>query len=129
LLGSDSRNPDNDQTNADKSRSDTIILMHIQADHTPPYLISIERDLYVPIPGHGRDKINAAFAYGGLPLVIRTIEGFTDVHIDHLALIDFAGFKEVTDALGGVDMNIEQTITSIHKPFRKFTKGMNHLNG
>jgi LCP family protein required for cell wall assembly len=129
LLGSDSRNPDNDQTNADKSRSDTIILMHIQADHKHAYLISIERDLYVPIPGHGRDKINAAFAYGGLPLVIRTIEGFTDVHIDHLALIDFAGFQAVTDALGGVDLYIEQSITSIHKPFRKFTQGKNHLNG
>jgi len=129
MLGSDSRNPDNDRTNADKSRSDTIILMHIQADHKHAYLISIPRDLYVPIPGHDRDKINSAFAYGGLPLVIRTIEGFTDVHIDHLALIDFAGFQAVTDALGGVDLYIEQTITSIHKPFRKFTKGMNHLNG
>ncbi len=129
MLGSDSRNPDNDKANADKSRSDTIILMHIQADHKHAYLISIPRDLYVPIPGHGRDKINAAFAYGGLPLVIRSIEGFTEVHIDHIALIDFAGFQAVTDALGGVDMYIEQSITSIHKPFRKFTKGMNHLNG
>ncbi|OLB80099.1 MAG: transcriptional regulator [Actinobacteria bacterium 13_2_20CM_2_71_6] len=129
MLGSDSRNPDATAANADKSRSDTIILMHVQADHKHAYLISIPRDLYVPIPGHDRDKINAAFAYGGLPLVIRTIEGFTDVHIDHLALIDFAGFQAVTDALGGVDMNVDQTITSIHKPFRKFTKGMNHFNG
>jgi LCP family protein required for cell wall assembly len=129
LLGSDSRNPDNDQTNADRSRSDTIILMHIQADHKHAYLISIPRDLYVPIPGHGRDKINSAFAYGGLPLVIRTIEGFTSVHIDHVALIDFAGFQAVTDALGGVDLNIEQSITSIHPPYRRFTQGKNHLNG
>jgi LCP family protein required for cell wall assembly len=129
MLGSDSRNPDSGQNNSDKSRSDTIILMHIQADHKHAYLISIPRDLYVPIPDHDHDKINAAFAYGGLPLVIRTVEGFTDVHIDHLALIDFAGFQQVTDALGGVDLYIEQTITSIHKPFRKFTKGMNHLNG
>jgi LCP family protein required for cell wall assembly len=129
MLGSDSRNPDNDTTNADKSRSDTIILMHVQADHKHAYLISIPRDLYVPIPDHGRDKINAAFAYGGLPLVIRTVEGFTDVHIDHVALIDFAGFQAVTDALGGVDMNVDQTITSIHPPYRKFTAGMNHFNG
>ncbi len=129
LLGSDSRNPDFTGANADKSRSDTIILMHIQADHKHAYLISIPRDLYVPIPGHDRDKINAAFAYGGLPLVIRTIEGFTDVRIDHLALIDFAGFERVTDALGGVDMTVEQTITSIHKPFRTFKKGPNHFTG
>jgi LCP family protein required for cell wall assembly len=129
LLGSDSRNPDNDKNNGDKSRSDTLILMHIQADHKHAYLISIPRDLYVPIPDHDHDKINAAFAYGGLPLVIRTVEGFTEVHVDHLALIDFAGFQAVTDALGGVDMNVDQTITSIHKPFRKFTQGMNHFNG
>src|SRR5207248_8876247 len=129
LLGSDSRNPDNDKNNADKSRSDTIILMHIQADHKHAYLISIPRDLYVPIPDHGRDKINSAWAYGGLPLVIRTVEGFTDVHIDHVALIDFGGFQQVTDALGGVDLYIEQSITSIHKPYRHFTKGPNHLNG
>ena len=129
LLGSDSRNPDNDKNNGDKSRSDTLILMHVQADHKHAYLISIPRDLYVPIPDHDHDKINAAFAYGGLPLVIRTVEGFTEVHIDHLALIDFAGFQAVTDALGGVDMNVDQTITSIHKPFRKFTQGMNHFNG
>jgi LCP family protein required for cell wall assembly len=129
LLGSDSRNPDNDKSNADQSRSDTLILMHIQADHKHAYLISIPRDLYVPIPDHNRDKINSAWAYGGLPLVIRTVEGFTEVHIDHVALIDFAGFQSVTDALGGVDMNVDQTITSIHKPFRKFTQGMNHFNG
>jgi LCP family protein required for cell wall assembly len=129
LLGSDSRNPDNDQANADHSRSDTIILMHVQADHQHAYLISIPRDLYVPIPGHDRDKINAAFSYGGLPLVIETVEGFTGVHIDHVALIDFAGFQQVTDALGGVDLYIEKSITSIHKPYRHFTQGMNHLNG
>src|SRR5437773_5931329 len=66
LLGSDSRDPDFAAAkNTDKSRSDTIIVMHIQADHKHAYLISIPRDLYVPIPGHDRDKINAAFAYGG----------------------------------------------------------------
>ena len=129
LLGSDSRNPDFKATNADKSRSDTIIVMHIPADHKHAYLISIPRDLYVPIPGHDRDKVNAAFAYGGLPLVIQTIEGFTGVHLDHLAVIDFAGFEKVTDALGGVDMNVEKTITSIHKPFRTFQAGKNHFNG
>jgi LCP family protein required for cell wall assembly len=129
LLGSDSRNPDFTAANADKSRSDTIILMHIQADHKHAYLISIPRDLYVPIPGHDRDKVNAAFAYGGLPLVIRTIEGFTDVHIDHLAVIDFAGFERVTDALGGVDMNVDQTIKSIHRPYRTFNAGMRHFTG
>jgi len=127
LLGSDSRDPD-EKANAG-SRTDTIILMHIQADHKHAYLISIPRDSYLPIPGHGKDKINAAFAFGGLPLVIRTVEGFTNVHVDHLALIDFAGFQQVTDALGGVDMYVDQTIQSIHPPGRIFTKGNHHFDG
>jgi LCP family protein required for cell wall assembly len=127
LLGSDSRDPD--EKAAAGSRTDTIILMHVQADHQHAYLISIPRDTYLPIPDHGSDKINAAFAFGGLPLVIRTVEGFTKVHLDHLALIDFAGFQEVTDALGGVDMYVDQTITSIHPPNRTFTKGNHHFNG
>jgi LCP family protein required for cell wall assembly len=126
LLGSDSRDPE-EKANAG-SRTDTIILMHVQADHKHAYLISIPRDTYVPIPGHGSDKINAAFAFGGLPLVVRTVEGFTNVHIDHLALIDFGGFQQVTDALGGVDMYVDQTITSIHTG-HVFTQGNQHLNG
>ncbi|HEY0699814.1 MAG TPA: LCP family protein, partial [Micromonospora sp.] len=74
-------------------------------------------------------KINAAFAFGGLPLAVRTVECFTDVRLDHVMAIDFAGFKEVTDALGGVDLKVEQSVTSIHKPFRKFTKGTMHMDG
>jgi LCP family protein required for cell wall assembly len=127
LLGSDSRDPD-EKADAG-SRTDTIILMHIQADHKHAYLVSIPRDTYVNIPGHGDNKINSAFAFGGLPLVIETVEGFTGVHVDHLALIDFGGFQEVTDALGGVDMYVDQTIKSIHPPYRTFTKGNQHFNG
>src|SRR5438105_15571526 len=124
LLGSDSRDPDFAAAkNTDKSRSDTIILMHIQADHKHAYLISIPRDLYVPIPGHDRDKVNAAFAYGGLPLVIQTIEGFTGVHLDHLAVFDCAGFETVTAALSGGDMSVAKTITCIRKPLPTFHAG------
>jgi LCP family protein required for cell wall assembly len=79
--------------------------------------------------GGDRNKINAAFSLGGLPLAVRTVECFTDVRIDHVMAIDFAGFQQVTDALGGVDMNIERDITSIHQPHRKFKKGVQHLNG
>ena len=57
------------------------------------------------------------------------MECFTDVRIDHVMPIDFGGFKQVTDALGGVDLKVERTITSIHKPYRTFTKGTNHMNG
>jgi len=137
LVGSDSRDPDAPVDRASKWRADTIIVMHIPASHDKAYLVSIPRDLYVPIPesagadcGSGeRHKINAAFAFGGLPLAVRTVECFTDVRIDHVVAIDFAGFKEVTDALGGVELTVERDITSIHKPYRKFKKGVNHMNG
>lgn len=137
LVGSDSRDPDAPVDQSSKWRADTIIVMHIPSSQDRAYLVSIPRDLYVPIPdganaecGSGeRGKINGAFAFGGLPLAVRTVECFTDVRIDHVMAIDFSGFKEVTDALGGVDLKVERDITSIHKPFRKFKKGVNHMNG
>ncbi|WP_229399163.1 LCP family protein [Micromonospora okii] len=137
LVGSDSRDPDAPVDQQSEWRADTIIVMHIPADHKSAYLVSIPRDLYVPIPesaqaecGTGqRGKINGAFAFGGLPLAVKTVECFTDVRLDHVMAIDFAGFKQVTDALGGVDLKVERTVTSIHKPYRKFTKGTMHMNG
>ena len=136
LLGSDSRDPDS-KASAGEWRTDTMILMHIPASHDKAYLVSLPRDLYVHVPqsksnpelGNTRAKLNAAFAWGGLPLVVQTIEGFTDVRMDHVVLIDFGGFQQVVDALGGIDMNVERDITSIHKPFRQFKKGVNHFNG
>lgn len=137
LVGSDSRDPDAPVDTRSEWRADTVIVMHIPADHQEAYLVSIPRDLYVPIPESAgadcdsgeRAKINAAFAFGGLPLAVRTVECFTDVRIDHVMAIDFGGFKEVTDALGGVDLKVERTVTSIHKPYRTFTKGTNHMDG
>lgn len=136
LVGSDSRDPDAPVDQANSWRADTIIMMHIPASQDRAYMVSIPRDLYVAIPekasagcGGNRAKINAAFAFGGLPLAVRTVECFTDVRIDHVVAIDFGGFKEVTDALGGVDLYIERNITSIHKPYRKFKKGKQHLTG
>ncbi|BCB80681.1 transcriptional regulator [Phytohabitans flavus] len=137
MVGSDSRDPDSQVDSASEWRADTIILMHIPASHDKAYLVSMPRDLYVPIPKEAgaacdsgqRGKINAAFAFGGLPLAVRTVECFTDVHIDHVMAIDFGGFKEVTDALGGVDLKVERTVTSIHKPYRTFHKGVRHMNG
>jgi LCP family protein required for cell wall assembly len=136
MLGSDSRDPDS-KDKPGEWRTDTMMLMHIPASHDKAYIISIPRDLYVFVPksptnpelGGYKAKINSAFAWGGLPLAVQTIEGYTGVRVDNVVLIDFGGFKQVTDALGGVDMNIEEDVTSIHTPFRHFKKGMNHLNG
>jgi len=137
IVGSDSRDPDAKEDTANAWRADTLMLMHIPADHKTAQLVSIPRDLWVTIPSANdapcasgaRNKINASFAFGGIPRAVKTVECMTDVHIDNVAAIDFGGFKDVTDALGGVDLKVDQTITSIHKPHRVFTKGMMHMNG
>ena len=60
------------------------------------------------IPGHGMNKVNAAFSFGGPPLMIETIEQLTRVHVDHFAVIDFAGFQQMTDAAGGIHVTVGQ---------------------
>ena len=83
--------------------------MHVNKDRTKVHLVHFPRDLYVPIPGHGKDKINAAYAYGGAPLLVRTIQDLVDVPIDHVGLIGFEGFKAMTDAVGGVKVYAEES--------------------
>jgi LCP family protein required for cell wall assembly len=136
LLGTDSRDPNSSADGPGPWRTDTIVLMHIPATQDRAYLISLPRDLWVHVPpspdgqnGDTMAKLNAAFAWGGEALMVQTVEQYSGVHIDHVALIDFGGFVQVTDAVGGVDMMVEETITSIHPPFRTFTAGMNHFNG
>jgi LCP family protein required for cell wall assembly len=141
VLGSDSRdgtayNPDDQSsTTATVSgeRSDAIMLMHVSADHKKAYLVSIPRDTYVFIPeykGNGgyKAKINAAFAWGGAALTVRTVEGFTGVKIDHVAKIDFNGFQKMTDAVGGVDVTVDKTVFDPRSK-RTFQAGVNHLDG
>jgi LCP family protein required for cell wall assembly len=92
-------------------RSDTMMLLHVPADRESAYLVSIPRDSYVEIPDHGRQKINAAFSLGGPDLAIRTVERLTDVYIDHVAMVDWAGFKRLTEVVGGVEVTIPETFT------------------
>jgi LCP family protein required for cell wall assembly len=85
-------------------RTDTILLVHVPAfgSGAPTTMVSIPRDSYVPIPGYGRDKINAAFAMGGAPLLAQTVEQATGMRLDHYAEVGFSGFAALVDALGGV---------------------------
>jgi polyisoprenyl-teichoic acid--peptidoglycan teichoic acid transferase len=101
LMGSDSR----DVGNAGHGRSDVLMVMHLSADRKSAYMISFPRDMYVPIPGRGKNKINAAFAFGGPSLTVRTLEGLLDTRMDHVALIDFEGFINLTEELGGVTVH------------------------
>lgn len=91
-------------------RTDTIMVAHLPDNDTKPTLLSIPRDLEVAIPGKGRNKVNAAFAIGGAPLLARTVEQFTGLRIDHYAEIGFGGFATMVDAIGGVEMDIKTTI-------------------
>jgi LCP family protein required for cell wall assembly len=86
-------------------RTDTMMLLHIPR-RGAPVLVSLPRDSYVPIPGHGRNKLNAAYAFGGPRLLARTVEGVTGIRIDHYMEIGFDGFASLVDAAGGVRMCI-----------------------
>jgi LCP family protein required for cell wall assembly len=85
-------------------RTDTIILVHVPSGGGEPAMISLPRDSYLPIPGHGYNKINAAYALGGPKLLVQTIEGVTGVYVDGYVEIGFGGFASVVDSLGGVDV-------------------------
>jgi LCP family protein required for cell wall assembly len=108
VFGSDSRisagDPSQWETGA--QRTDAIMLVHIPADRSGAYVVSIPRDSWVPIPGHGVAKINAAFSWGGPALAIQTVESLTGVTIDHMVVTDFTGFARLTDLLGGVKITV-----------------------
>uniref|UniRef100_UPI003558CEDF LCP family protein n=1 Tax=Actinoplanes sp. RD1 TaxID=3064538 RepID=UPI003558CEDF len=136
VLGSDTRDPES----TGGSRSDTIILMHLPADRSGAQLVSIPRDTWTHIPksadgqhGNTTAKINAAYAWGGTPLMVRTVENFTGVRIDHVVMVDFAGFKDIVDALGGVEIDVETAFTSTHSlnkdSVRKFAAGPQTMDG
>lgn len=117
IVGSDSREgltPEQEQalaTGGDTGpqRTDTIILVHVPKSGKTT-MVSLPRDSYVPIPGNGSDKINASFALGGAPLLVQTVEEATGLRIDHYAEIGFAGFAGVVDAIGGVNLCLNQAI-------------------
>lgn len=97
------------------ARSDTMFLVHISKDRTNAVLISLPRDTMVTVPAHKSDvgnlqvpatkaKLNAAFAWGGAPLLIETIQQITNLHIDHYMEVNFTGFVGIVDALGGIQV-------------------------
>ncbi len=104
ILGSDTRSQ-----NGKGGRSDTIILVHIDTKNDFLSMLSIPRDLRVKIPGHGYNKINAAYAYGGAALLIRTVQSAMGVDLEHYAETDFNGFKVIANALGGVYVDVDRT--------------------
>lgn len=108
IIGSDSREGLEDLTNFGPSggqRADVIILLQVHPDDGTAQMLSIPRDLWVDIPGHGENKINSAFAFGGAPLMTETITRETGIPINHYMQVDFVGFQAIVDELGGVPIN------------------------
>jgi LCP family protein required for cell wall assembly len=122
LVGSDLRSKD------DVGRADTIIVARVNPVKKMAHLISIPRDLRVKIPDHGRGKINSAYAFGGPELMVRTVENFLGVELNHYVVIHFLGFKHVIDALGGVDIYIEKPLKD-RRLKMYFKPGYQHLDG
>jgi len=115
-----------------KHLSDTIIVMHIPANRKSAQLISIPRDSWVKVRGYPSDsglaKINAAFSYGGPELAVDTVQKLTGMTIDHVAMIDWVGFRELTDALGGVRIYIPEGFTDTSQNV-EWVKGYETLEG
>ncbi len=109
LLGSDTRSGLDDNAGL----ADTIMVAYVPADQSTVSVMSIMRDNWVEIPGHGEAKINAAMAWGGVPLIVETVESIIDIPIDHVAIIDFEGFEGITSALGGVTVNNPRAFTAV----------------
>ncbi|MGP9659989.1 LCP family protein [Arthrobacter sp. AOP36-C1-22] len=132
LLGNDARGGSGETEDLEgvpnAGRSDTMMLVHVPGDRQNVYVTSIMRDTWVPIPGEGTHKINAAFSFGGVPLAVRTIEGLLDTRIDHVASVDFEGFKGLTDALGGVDVDVPVGFSGGNSG-HSFKAGPTHMNG
>jgi LCP family protein required for cell wall assembly len=109
-----------------EARADSIMILHIPDSHDRGYMVSLPRDLWVSIPGHGHDKLNAAyqkgsagktgdaFYAGGLDLLMRTIHQETGLTFNAAATVNFTGFTQAVTALGGVTMFIDEKVTSVH---------------
>lgn len=110
LAGSDSREDgvivDNETLG---ERTDTIMLLHVPPSG-PSALISLPRDTYVEIPGHGPDKLNASFAIGGPPLLVQTVEQLTGLTVDHYVQVGFGGVEHLVGAVGGVELCLDYAV-------------------
>lgn len=130
VIGSDSRDslPDDFGEFGDfgGQRADVIMLVQFNADGAR--ILSLPRDLKVQVDGHGTEKINAAYAYGGAPLMVRTVREFTGLPIHHYVEMDFFGFASIVDELGGVDIEFPFAARDL-KSGLDVPAGSQHLDG
>jgi LCP family protein required for cell wall assembly len=136
VLGSDRRSPGTREPGATvsgPSRSDSIMLLRFGGGHSAK--LSIPRDTVVDIPGHGRNKINAAYAIGGPALTIQTIEQYLGIKVDHVFLVNFGNFPALLDAMGGIDYTGGCVVSRINGGFKnggytlRLRRGTTHIDG
>lgn len=115
-----------DERPGDRGRSDTMILLSLNPTTDSMVMLSIPRDTYVNIPSRGMDKINHAYAFGGVELSVQTVEEAFDLPVHLYARVNMEGFKQGIDAIGGVTVNNSQ---SFSQGDSNFSEGAVHLNG
>jgi LCP family protein required for cell wall assembly len=125
LVGTDSRSettPAGVTANGANSEGDVVMVAQVAADRKSATVVSIPRDTWVAIPERRPDRIATAYSAGGPSLLIRTVESLTELRIDHFAVINFAGFRQMIDAVGGIDVDVTA-------PAAGFRAGRAHMNG
>jgi LCP family protein required for cell wall assembly len=110
------------------SNSDTMMLVHVSGDRSRVTVVSIPRDSWVDIPGHGMSKINAAFGLGGPKLMVATVQHMTGLTINHFIEVNFLGFVKIIDALGGVSICLPYPVNDRYSGLH-LTAGRHHVNG
>lgn len=109
-------------------RADAIMLLHVPDGGGEAYVMSVPRDLWVEIPGAGQAKINSAVDAGGVPLMVDTVESMLGIRVDEVAEVDFAGFENIVDAVGGVTIDVPQDFVSWQEDML-FTAGPMRMDG
>src|SRR3954463_11177629 len=137
VLGSDARLKGTHEKGANvigqPSRSDSILLMRIGGGHNAT--LAIPRDTVVDIPGHGRNKINAAYAFGGPALAVETVQSYLHLEVDHVVEVSFDNFPQLIDAMGGITYKGGCVVSKINGGFKNggFTprpkRGKTHIDG
>ncbi|GAA1083318.1 LCP family protein [Nocardiopsis composta] len=129
LIGSDMRGDSTPgRWRSGEAHADVIMLLHVPEEEDRAYVVAIPRDSWVEIPGHGRDKIAEALGLGGPRLLTEAVEEMSGVRVDHFAAVDFAGFEEMTDALGGVTIDLPHDVYDQTNGWY-WEAGENHMDG
>ena len=110
------------------TNSDTMMLVHLSADRSRVTVVSLPRDSWVDLPGHGMNKINAAFGLGGPRLMVATVERATGLTVNDFIQVNFLGFIKVIDALGGVNVCLPYAVSDSYSGLR-LGAGMHHVDG